>query len=80
MKGPIKAYTVYIIAANGNAVFSFDIDGTNKKIVAKMAKQIALTVETYYQNEMWSIGKVSVKVEERKATKDTDGNIPTLRH
>lgn len=66
MKGPIKGYTVYFMSANDSCIFYFGIDGTNKQIVTKLAKQIAALVEAYYKNEMWDMGKVSVKVEEYK--------------
>lgn len=71
MNRPTKSYTVYFMSSNNSCIFYFGIDGTNKKTVTKMAKQMALIVETYYNTEMWKIGKVSVNVEEYKSNQSS---------
>lgn len=66
MNQPIKGYTVYIMSQSGSCICHFGIDGTNKKKVHAMAKEIAATIQTYYKTHMWDVGKVSAKVEEYK--------------
>lgn len=66
MNQPIKGYTVYIMSQDGSCICHFGIDGTSKKKVYKMAREIAASIQNYYKTYLWDLGKVSAKVEEYK--------------
>lgn len=61
----IKGYTLYFYSQNNSCLTYFGVDGTSKKKILKLGKDMAKLLEEYYAAAMWPI-KITVKVEEFK--------------
>lgn len=61
----IKGYTLYFYSNSGSCILHFGIDGTSKKSVLKLGRQMAKLLQDHYANMPWGT-KITVKVEEYK--------------
>lgn len=63
-----KSYTLYFYSQNNSCLTYFSVDGTSKKKVLKLGKDMAKLLEEHYSTKLWEI-KITVKVEEYKPAK-----------
>lgn len=63
-----KSYTLYFYSHNNSCLTYFGVDGTSKKKVSKLGKDMAKLLEEYYATQLWKI-KITVTVEEYKPIK-----------
>lgn len=61
----IKGYTIYFYSHNNSCLTHFSVDGTGKKKVSKLAKDMAKLLQEYYASQIWEI-EITVTVEEYK--------------
>lgn len=63
-----KGYTLYFYSQNNSCLTYFGVDGTSKKKVFRLGRDMAKLLEEYYATQMWKI-KITVTVEEHKPIK-----------